>query len=270
MSLPPSAVVETVDAPSPKVAAPDRRPALALFAGGAMSGAAIVVVVLALTGVIGPNRSPTTTPSGGGSSNTTTGVGGPLVTLPPIAAPTAMTPTALADGHALGKADARLVVEVWADYQCPYCARFSAQVEPEIVSSYVATGKVRLVFRDLAFLGEESRWAAVAARLAEQQGKFWPFHDYLFANQLGENAGSFTIERLQEIASRIGLDRSAFDAGLELSSARGAFAEIRKGMETDAARLGIHSTPTVVVGGTVLEANDWAAVKAAIDAALVR
>lgn len=233
-----------------------------------MSGAAIVVVVLALTGVIGPNRSATATPSGSVPANAATGVGGQLVTLPPIAAPSSLTPTALADGHALGKADARLVVEVWADYQCPYCARFTVQVEPEIVSSYVATGKVRLVFRDLAFLGEESRWAAVAARLAEQQGKFWPFHDYLFANQMGENAGSFTIERLGEIASRIGLDRSAFDAGLELNAARSAFAEIRKGMEADAARLGIHSTPTVVVGGTVLESNDWASVKAAIDAAL--
>lgn len=232
-----------------------------------MSGAAIVVVILALSGVIGPNRA-TTTPSGSAAASVVSGVGGQLVTLPPIAAPISLTPTALADGHALGRSDAALVVEVWADYQCPYCARFTAEVEPQIVSAYVATGKVRLVFRNLAFLGEESRWAAVAAHLAEQQGRFWPFHDYLFANQQGENAGSFTVDRLEEIAGRIGLDRSAFDAGMELSAARSAFAEIRTEMETDATRLGIHSTPTVVVDGTALEANDWASVKAAIDAAL--
>lgn len=233
-----------------------------------MSGAAIVVVILALTGVIGPDRSTTNTPSGSSPASAASGIEGALVTLPPIAAPTSLTPTTLADGHALGRADADVVVEVWADYQCPYCAMFTAQVEPQIVSAYVATGKVRLVFRNLAFLGEESRWAAVAARLAEQQGKFWPFHDYLFANQMGENAGSFTIERLEEIAARIGLDRSAFAAGLELDAARRAFAQIRTEMEADATRLGIHSTPTVVVGGKVLEANDWASVKTAIDAAL--
>ena len=233
-----------------------------------MSGAAIVVVILVFAGIIGPSRGTTNAPSGSAAASNVSGVGGELVTLPPIAAPTSLTPTALADGHALGRADAGLVVEVWADYQCPYCARFTAQVEPQIVADYVATGKVRLVFRDLAFLGEESRWAAVAARLAEQQGRFWPYHDYLFANQQGENAGSFTIERLEEIAGRIGLDRSTFDAGLELSAARTAFAAIRTDMEADATRLGIHSTPTVVVDGRPLEANDWASVKAAIDAAL--
>jgi len=136
------------------------------------------------------------------------------------------------------------------------------------VDTYVESGRARLVFRDLAFLGEESRWAAVAARLAEEQGAFWPFHDHLFANQQGENRGSFAIERLREIAGRVGLDRATFDAGLELEAARALFAEIRAEFETDAARLGIRSTPTVTVNGTVVDGNDWETVRAAIDGAL--
>jgi protein-disulfide isomerase len=262
-----------IETPGEAERPPDRRPALALFSGGLLSGAAIVVLALTLSGVIAPatgNAASSVPPqqSGGAAASLPTGVGEALVTLPPIVAPTTVTPTALASGHSIGSADAKVTVEVWADYQCPYCARFSLQVEPQILSSYVTPGKARLVFRDLAFLGEESRWASVAARLAEQQGKFWPYHDYLFANQQGENAGGFTIARLQEIASRIGLDRTTFDAGLQLAAARTLFSQIRTEFEADAARLGIHSTPTVVVNGTPLSANDWASVRTAIDAAL--
>jgi len=241
----------------------DRRPALALFTGGALSGAAVVVLALTLAGVIRPSGG-----SAASASPASDAVAGPLVTLPPIVGPSVVTPTDQADGHALGASDAPVTVEVWADFQCPYCALFTTLVEPRIVDTYVESGRVRLVFRDLAFLGEESRWATVAARLAEEQGAFWPFHDYLFANQQGENTGSFAIERLREIAGRVGLDRATFDAGLELEAARELFAEIRAEFETDAARLGIRSTPTVVVNDTVVDGNDWETVKAAIDDAL--
>lgn len=251
-----------IEIPQPP-AAHDRRPALALFAGGALSGAALVVLALTL---FGPIRPATSGPADGSPSGDA--VGGPLVTLPPIASPTVVTPTTLADGHALGDADAPVTVEVWADFQCPYCALFTQYVEPQIIDTYVEGGQVRLVFRDLAFLGEESRWAAVAARLAEEQNAFWPFHDYLFANQQGENKGSFSLGRLREMANRVGLDRTAFEAGLELEAARATFAEIRAEFEADATRLGIRSTPTVVVNGAVVAGNDWVTVRAAIDAAL--
>jgi protein-disulfide isomerase len=241
-----------------------RGPAIALFIGGALAGAGLLAAVLALTGIIGPAGADSPTASQAAAQEPA----GPLVTPPPVASPSAFTPTDLADGQALGRADAPVTVEVWADYQCPYCALFSAQVEPQLIAQYVETGQVRLVFRDLAFLGEESRWAAVAAQLAAEQDAFWPYHDYLFANQLGENVGSFSIERLQEIATLVGLDRTAFDGGLQLDAARATFAEIRTGFEADAARLGINSTPTVVVDGTPVERADLASVRAAIDAAL--
>jgi protein-disulfide isomerase len=221
------------------------------------------VLALTFTGVIAPAAAEQST-----GASATEAPGGPLVTLPPIAAPEVLSPADLADGHALGRVDAPVTVEVWADFQCPYCALFTAQVEPLIVNTYVETGQVRLIFRDLAFLGEESRWAAVAARLAEEQDAFWPYHDYLFANQQRENVGGFDIERLQEIASRIGLDRSVFDAGLQIDAARATFAEIQAEFQADSARLGIRSTPSVVVNDTLLSGADWATVKAAVDEAL--
>jgi protein-disulfide isomerase len=192
----------------------------------------------------------------------------PLVTLPPVYAPPVSTPTDLADGTSLGLAEAPVEVEVWEDFQCPYCRLFTFQVEPLIVEDYVATGKARLVFRTLSFLGEESRWAAVAADLAADQDRFWPYHDHLFANQLGENVGSFTPDRLVDMAEAVGLDMDDFIDGLQLDAARARYARIQAQEDGDAAALGIRRTPTVVVEGVALDSPDYDTVSAAIDAAL--
>jgi protein-disulfide isomerase len=192
----------------------------------------------------------------------------PLVTLPPIASPPILTPTELADGYALGSPDAPVTVEVWADFQCPYCQAFTFSVEPRIVDAYVVPGRVRLVYRDMAFLGEESRWATVAASLAADQGLFWPYHDHLFANLYGENVGSYALDRLVEIGRRVGLDMDAFVAGLQVEPARARYAELEAGWREDASRLGIRGTPSVVVNGVKTEYADWETVTIAIDEAL--
>lgn len=192
----------------------------------------------------------------------------PLVTPPPISTPAIVSPTELADGFALGRADAPVTVEVWEDFQCPFCQRFTFEVEPLIVEQYVASGDVRLVFRNLAFLGEESHWAAVAASLAADQNKFWPFHDHLFANLFGENQGSYSLDRFLEIGEAVDLEMEAFRDGLSLDAARERFSAIQAEARTDASALGISATPTVVVNGVPLQAPDFATVAAAIDVAL--
>ncbi len=146
----------------------------------------------------------------------------PLVTPPPVVAPSVVSPAELADGYALGSPDAPVTVEVWEDFQCPFCQRFTLEVEPLLVERYVQDGDVRLVFRNLPFLGDESHWAAVAASLAADQDKFWPFHDYLFANLRGENRGSYSLDRFLEIGEAVGLDMDAFRRGLSLDNARAA------------------------------------------------
>ncbi|MGZ4158725.1 MAG: DsbA family protein, partial [Bacteroidia bacterium] len=85
---------------------------------------------------------------------------------------------------------------MWEDFQCPACGNFTRQIEPTIVDRYVVPGSVRLTFHDDAFIGQESLDAASAARCAGDQGKFWPYHDWLFANQNGENEGQFSRDRL--------------------------------------------------------------------------
>ncbi len=195
----------------------------------------------------------------------------PLVTpqpIPPVVAPVVQDAGIPTDGYALGSSEATVTVEVFEDFQCPYCERWTQQIEPQLVETFVRPGIARLVFRDLPFLGEESRWASVAGRLAAQQGKFWPMHDYLFANQLGENVGSYTPDRLMAMAQAAGLDMDAFIAGLQVPAARTLFAEILSEAGQAAGALGINATPTVVVNGVPVASPDFATVSAAIQAAL--
>jgi protein-disulfide isomerase len=96
-------------------------------------------------------------------------------------------------------------------------------VEPELVQRYIDDGTLRLEWHDFPFLGEESRSAAVAARAAQEQGKFWEYHDILYQNQSGENSGAFSEENLISFAQEAGLDvervekdfREAQDAGIQ-------------------------------------------------------
>lgn len=194
----------------------------------------------------------------------------PLVTPPPITAPPILSPTEQVDGFSMGSPDAPVVVELWEDFQCPYCQRFTYEVEPAIVEQYVQSGDVRLVFRNLAFLGDESHWAAVAASLAADQNMFWPFHDYLFANYRGNESGVFRIDGLLEIAEAVGLDMDEFRQGLVLENARERFAQIHAEAVAEAYTRGINATPTVVVNGTPLDSPDFASVADAIDIELAK
>ena len=194
----------------------------------------------------------------------------PLVTPPPLTEPPIWSPTDEVDGFAMGSPDAPVTVEIWEDYQCPFCQRFTYEIEPGIIEQYVETGDARLVFRNLAFLGDESHWAAVASSLAADQNQFWPFHDYLFANFQGHESGAFRIDRLLEMGEAVGLDMDEFRAGLTLDNARERFAEIQAEARADAGSLGINATPTVTVDGVPLQAPDFDSVSAAIDIALAK
>jgi protein-disulfide isomerase len=194
----------------------------------------------------------------------------PLVTPPPLSLPPILSPTDEVDGFAMGSPDAPVTVEVWEDFQCPFCQRFTFEVEPAIVQQYVENGDVRLVFRNLAFLGNESHWAAVASSLAADQDKFWPFHDYLFANFQGKESGGFHLDRLLEMGEAAGLDMDEFKAGLAIDNARQRFAEIEASARNDAYAMGINATPTVTVDGVPLQTPDFESISAAVDIALAK
>jgi protein-disulfide isomerase len=131
-----------------------------------------------------------------------------------ILVPSAATPTNVAFGRSLGRADAPVHLTVWSDFQCAVCKEFSETSELRLIADYVVSGKLRIDYRDLVTVGPESSAAAGAARCADDQGRFWPYHDVLFANQMPVNTGQLGPRRLKDMADAIGLDRLRFDACL--------------------------------------------------------
>ena len=133
-------------------------------------------------------------------------------------APGVVTPADIPrSGNTLGNADAKVTIDVYEDYRCTGCFAFRSEIEPTIEEDYIKTGEAKLVFHDFLTIDNgqgntESRDAANAARCAEDQGKFWTMHDWLFANQSPrELPGYFTIDRLLAIGRAAGMDMSLFE-----------------------------------------------------------
>ncbi|MEX2033088.1 MAG: thioredoxin domain-containing protein [Candidatus Colwellbacteria bacterium] len=122
-------------------------------------------------------------------------------------------PPAIGDDYALGDAGAPVTIIEFGDYQCPFCGRFFSQTEPQIRENYVKTGKAQFVYKDLAFLGQESIDAALAANCAGEQGKFWEYHDLLFKTEIAdnrENNGNLSRNLFLNLARSLGLNEGNF------------------------------------------------------------
>jgi protein-disulfide isomerase len=116
----------------------------------------------------------------------------------------------LAHGTSMGNPEAAVKVEEFADFQCPACGIFAADYEPDIVQKYVGTGKIDWKFVPFSFLGPESELATQAAYCANDQNKFWEYHDTLYNDQHSENTGWLTNEHLINYAKSLGLNVSDF------------------------------------------------------------
>uniref|UniRef100_A0A831THW8 DsbA family protein n=1 Tax=Thermorudis peleae TaxID=1382356 RepID=A0A831THW8_9BACT len=170
------------------------------------------------------------------------------------------------DGRVLGDPNAPVLVVEWGDYQCPACLQFKQVLFPQLVQDYIATGKIRFEYRDFAFIGEESTLAAEAALCAQEQGKFWEYHDTLFANQRGENVGSFTSARLKRMAEIVGLDMGQFNSCLDSRRHQGEVEAMRQ----EGQGLGVNATPTFFVNGQKLQIRYYQDLLNAIEAELNR
>ena len=109
------------------------------------------------------------------------------------------------DGIALGEPTAPVTLIEYADLQCPYCASWSRHVLPDVVERYVRSGRVRLEFRGLAFLGPDSDKALRAALAAGERDRLWDTVHALYERQGDENAGWVTEDLLRGLAP-LGVD----------------------------------------------------------------
>jgi protein-disulfide isomerase len=172
----------------------------------------------------------------------------------------------------LGSANAPVTIIEYGDYQCPFCTRFFTQTQSLIVSNYLNTGKVKMVFRNFPFLGPESLAAAQAAECAFDQKKLWAYHDALYQSKAddeakggGENDGSLNRTLFINLAQKLGLNAPNFTACLD-SNKYASQIDVGK---TAASGAGVNSTPSFFVNGTpVIGAQPYPAFQAAIQAAL--
>jgi len=170
---------------------------------------------------------------------------GDFVKVTPVAYP-------LVDGKAIGKPDANVKIEVYADFQCPACKGYAESTEKQLLeSNYITNGQVNYTFRQFPFLDsqsatKESHQAANASMCAMEQGRFWDYHAILFANQgVVENGGSFNNKRLTAFAESLGLDMTSFNSCFNNNKYS---SDIEADYQMGGAA-GVNRTPSILING---------------------
>jgi len=176
------------------------------------------------------------------------------------ATPAPLVAASVDDDPAWGPEDAPVTIVEFSDFQCPFCSRFFSQTYPQIRQEY--EGKVRFVYRDfpLTSIHENAQKAGEAGECADDQGKFWDYHDTLF-----NNATALDDASLKSYASQLGLDTGAFDQCLD----SGKYTEEVQKDYQEGISYGVTGTPAFFINGvSIIGAQPYANFKAAIDAAL--
>jgi protein-disulfide isomerase len=154
-----------------------------------------------------------------------------------------------------GAKDAEVTIVQWSDYQCPFCGRVEPTIA-KVMDEY--KGKVRVVWRDMPLpFHPNALPAAIAARAAGEQGKYWEMHDKIFADQAHEDRATY-----EKYAEQLGLNMNKFKAALDANKGKEA-------IEADAAagnKIGARGTPAFFINGKFLSgAQPFEAFKAKID-----
>jgi protein-disulfide isomerase len=143
----------------------------------------------------------------------------------------------------LGNPNAPITMIEFGDYQCTFCNKFFHETENPIITNYIKTGKVKVLFKDFIILGQDSRNAANAAHCANDQKLFWEYHSMLYNNWAGENTGWADLAHLHEFANTLGLDMDVFSTCMSDLK----WNELVNLSSKDGQKLGVSGTPTFFV-----------------------
>lgn len=151
------------------------------------------------------------------------------------------------DPLALGDISAPLTMIIYSDFRCPYCGQWERETLPTLIDEYVDSGQMRLEWRDMAVLGDSSVDAALAARAAAAQGKFWEFASALYEEdfQTSANDSDYEPDPMATLAADVGLDRDQFLGDLEDDDLLGLVEDDR----SEAWSLGFTGTPAFLIEG---------------------
>jgi len=177
----------------------------------------------------------------------------------------------LSDDPVKGNPNAPVTIVEFSDFQCPFCARFFTQTLPQIQQDYIASDKVKLVFRDfpLDSIHPNAISASIAAHCANEQAKFWEYHNKLFEGQTqwASLGASDATKTFIQYASELGLDSDNFNSCLDSTK---SFDEINNDYE-DGRNYGVTGTPAFFIGNdkdgyvTVIGAKPYSEFKQIID-----
>jgi len=152
------------------------------------------------------------------------------------------------DDPVKGDPNAPLTIIEFSDFQCPFCARFYSQTLPLLEENYIDTGKVKLVFKDLPLdrLHPNARATHIAAECANEQGKFWEYHDVLFEKQSQwQSLSTSNLDTtLTNFAAGLGIQITDFQVCMESQE----IADEVNDDTLEAASHGTTGTPTFFIG----------------------
>ena len=171
----------------------------------------------------------------------------------PVNAVVVASDTSGFSGYILGSAEAPVEVVVYADYQCPACAGFDAVQFPSVRERLIATGRVRWRYRDFPLdnLHPQARLAAHAAACANDQGKYWEMHRFIYEAQNDWAFKSDAVSQLRNLAKPLGIDLAKYDACMQSAKYAGRI----QASSDEGTRLGVPSTPPFVIGGRRVSGN---------------
>jgi len=159
------------------------------------------------------------------------------------------------DAKTWGDPLAPVRIVMFEDFQCPVCRRFTEELEPQLASEFIETGRAVVEFHHMAFLGAESFAAGSAAECANEQGAFWPYHDILFLRQGAENSGVFSTKNLKTFAGQMATaepalpwDQAAFEGCVDA----GQTMAIVEQQTNEASTAGVSSTPSFLINGEAI------------------
>ena len=152
-------------------------------------------------------------------------------------------------GIAIGREDAPVTIYEFADFQCPACGQYATFVTPLVKERLVDQGLVRWVHYDFPLEGHQHSFlAARAGRCANEQGKFWEFHDVVYGRQPSWSAASDPTDMFVEFAGQVGADAGQFESCLRSDKYQ---EEVSRSLALGQS-LNVRGTPTLFVNGKQL------------------
>ena len=214
---------------------------LLLVAGALAAAVVVVVIVIVVAGSGGSSDSSGTTVS---TATTSSGAGGASGGGDEAVSTFTGVPQ---HGDTLGKATAPVTLTVFEDPQCPFCRQWNIDTLPTVVRNYVRTGRIKLVYRGIVVIGENSVAGLRGIYGAGQQNKLWDMAEALYQRQGAENSGWITVPVIRASAKEVGADPAEV---VKDADSKAVTAQLQLAAN-DAQSLGVGGTPTFAIQKTL-------------------